>query len=108
LAIQNDFDHIKSEHDLGVVKHAEPDLGAPRDLAFLKSGDCFERTTEIFVGSRFYFDEDQRFMIAADNIDFAAGPVLEVAVENFVTALFQEFTGGVFAKAATDVFGVAR
>jgi len=45
--------------------------------------------------ARFYFDEDECVAIATNNIDLAAVPSPEIAIENFV-ALAPEKTAGQF------------
>ena len=54
--------------------------------------DGSNRPAKIFPRARLYFDEYERVVIAADNVDLAAAASLEVAVENLVAVVAQEST----------------
>ena len=54
--------------------------------------DGGNRPAEIFPRAGFYFDEYERVVIPADNVDLAAAAALEVAVENLVAVMPQEST----------------
>src|SRR5437773_12545832 len=63
----------------------------PREMRF-----CFFRSTaatgrpKILTRARFYFDEYERVVIPADDVDLAAAASSEVTVENFVAVTPQE------------------
>lgn len=57
--------------------------------------DRFERPAKTFPGPRFHLDENERVVIAADDIDLAAGAAAEITIQDFVTVLPQELAGQV-------------
>jgi hypothetical protein len=86
FAVGDDFDNIESERDIGVIQHSKPNKRPSGNLSYLKRLNKFKRPAQIFVGSRLHFDKHQRFSVAAYHIDFAAMPMFEIAIENFVAA----------------------
>lgn len=61
----------------------------------------FDRTAEVFACAGFHFDKDERVVVAANDIDLAALAAMEIAVQNFITLLAQEFARELFAAAPT-------
>ena len=86
----NDFHDIEAEEDVGVIQHSQPVKAAARDAFLLLSIDRRDWPAEIFPSARFYFHENQRVLVATDDVDLAAAASFEVAVENFVSVTPQE------------------
>jgi hypothetical protein len=106
LAIRDHFDHIESEGNLGIIEQTKPGERASGNLPLLKGLNVFERPPQIFVRSCFYFDENQRVVVAANDIDLAAGPacIFEVTVKNFVAAFPKKAAGRLFTESSSDLF----
>jgi hypothetical protein len=88
----DDFHDIEAEQNIGIIEHAEPGEAAARNTFLFLSIDGSDWPAEIFARARLYFDEYERVVISADNVDLAAAASLEVAVENFVAVTPQEPT----------------
>jgi hypothetical protein len=85
-AFQDDnFDDVETEKNVWIIKEPEPGQTAARNSSLLVPIDGIERATEIFSRPRLYFDEDECVVIAADDIDLAAGPAAKITIEDFVT-----------------------
>ena len=52
--------------------------------------DGFQWTAKILARAGFYFDEHERVIVSAYNVDFAATASTEIAKQNFITATLQE------------------
>jgi hypothetical protein len=87
------FHDVESKGDVRVVEHPQPGEGAAGDSALLIGVDGAYGTSEVFALARFYFDEDKRLFVAADDVDFAAAPTAKIAIENLITILSQEPAG---------------
>lgn len=85
-----DLDDIEAKQDLGIIEHAQPGEPAARDSLLFLSIHCFNGSAKIFARPCFYFDKDQRVVVAADNIDLSAAAPFEIAMENFITVPTQE------------------
>src|SRR5262249_38959932 len=59
---------------------------APREIRFCFAVHRFQWPAEIFAGPRFYFHKNERVIVTAYDVDFAATASAEVAEQNFVTA----------------------
>lgn len=103
LTTQNDLDHIESINNLRIIQHPQPGLRSAINLPFLKCLDVLKRPAQIFVGSRFYLHENQRLALATHDIDFAAGAMFEIPVENLVTAFTQKPAGCFLPLPAPDM-----
>jgi len=88
----DDFHNIEPEKNIRVVEHAQPGQSAARNAFLFLSIDGGNRPAKIFPRACLYFDEYERVVIAADNVDLAAAASLEVAVENLVAVMPQEST----------------
>jgi hypothetical protein len=55
---------------------------------------------KVLAPPSFDLDKNEGVAIAADDIDFAAAPAAEIAVENFVTVAAQKTAGEFFATRA--------
>jgi len=55
------------------------------------------RPAKVLTAPSFDLDKHKRVSIAADDIDFAATPAAEIAVENFITATAQKTARKFFA-----------
>jgi len=55
-------------------------------------------STEILPGARFHFDEDERVVIAANDVDLATAASAKIAIKNFVAVLAQETAGQLFTE----------
>jgi hypothetical protein len=106
LAIRDHFDHIKSEGNLGIIEQTKPGERASGNLSLLKGLNVFKWPPQIFVRPRFHFDKNKRVVVAADNIDFAAGPasIFEVTIKNFVAAFPKKAAGRLFTEPSSDLF----
>jgi len=62
--------------------------------------DRCKGSAEIFPGARFYLHEDQRVVVATNDVDLAAAAPLEIAVKNLVTLTPQEPAGQLLAVSA--------
>ncbi len=100
------FDDVESKKNIGIIQHAQPGERAARNAMLLIARNGFEGTTEIFARTRFHFDKNERVVVAADDVDFAATASAEIAVENFETIAAQKTAREFFAKsAALQMFG---
>ena len=81
---------METKENVGVIQHSQPVESAARNAFLLLSIDRCDRPAEILAGTRLYLDENQRVLIATDDVDLAAAASFEVAVENFVTVTPQE------------------
>jgi len=86
----NHFHDVEAKKNVGVIEHSQPVKAAARDAFLLLSIDRFDWPAEIFPSARFYFHENQRVVVATNDVDLAAAASLEVAVENFVSVTPQE------------------
>lgn len=89
----HDFDDIEAEQDLGIVEPAQPGERTAGDTLLFLSIDRFERPAEVLTRARFYFDKDERVLIATDNVDLATGAPFEIAIENLIAVPAQEPAG---------------
>ena len=81
---QDNLDDVEPDEDVGVVQQLQPGQRAPRNQFAFRSVDRFNGPSKIFSGACFYFDEDEGFAIATNDIDFAAMPRPEITVKNSV------------------------
>jgi hypothetical protein len=88
----DDFHDIEAEKDIGVIEHPQPGQAAARNSFLFLSINGGNRPSKIFPRARLHFDEHERVVITADNVDLAAAASLEVAVENLVAVTPQEST----------------
>ena len=54
--------------------------------------------TEILPDARFHFDEDERVVIAANDVDLATAVSAKIAIKNFVAVLAQKTAGQFFTE----------
>jgi hypothetical protein len=83
----DDFHDIKAKKNIGIIEHTQPSQAAARNAFLFLSIDGGNGPAEILPRARFYFDEYERVVIAADDVDLAAAASLEVAVENLVAVM---------------------
>ncbi len=81
----NDFHDVETKENVGVIQHSQPVKTAARYAFLLLSIDRCDWPAEIFPSARFYLHENQRVVIATDDVDLAAAAAFEVPVENFVS-----------------------
>ena len=96
----DDFHDIEPEKDVGIVEHPQPSQTAAGNSFLFLSIHGDNRPAKIFSRARFYFDEHERVVIPADNVDLAAAASLEIAVENLVPVTPQEATRQLLAVRA--------
>ena len=96
----NDFHDVETKENVGVIQHSQPVEAAARNAFLLLSIDRCDRPAEIFPSARFYFHENQRVLIATDDVDLAAAASLEIAVENLIAVTPQESAGQFLAADA--------
>jgi len=53
---------------------------------------------EIFPAARFHFDEDERVIVAANDVDLTTAVSAEIAIKNFVAVPAQETAGQLFTE----------
>ena len=94
------FHNIEAEEDIGIIQHPQPVEGAARYALPFLSIHSRERPAKIFPGTCFYFDEDERVVVATDDVDFAAASSFEVTIKNFVAPAPQEARGQFLAVSA--------
>ncbi len=94
----NYFDDVKAEKNVGIVEQTKPGERAARDAFLFLSTHCLNRTAEIFPGARFHFDEDERVVVAANDVDLATAASPKIAIKNFVAVLAQETAGQLFTE----------
>ena len=78
------FGDVEPVVDLRVAQQLEPGERSPRDELLFGGRDGFGGFAIGVAGPRFDFDEHQRVVVAADQIDFAAFRGAVVVVEHFV------------------------
>ncbi len=83
-----------------MIEEPEPGEGAAGNSFALVAIDGIERPTEVFPRAGLYFHENKRVAIAADDIDFAAGPSAEITIQDLVTVPPQESAGQVLSACA--------
>lgn len=82
---EDDFDDVEPEKNVGIVEHPQPGERTARDAFLLVGPNRFEWPAELFAPARFYFDKDERVVVATDDVDLAAAASLEISIENLVT-----------------------
>ncbi len=102
---QQNFHDIETKNEIGIVQQTQPGKTSFRDAHLLLSVHRFDRPPEIFVTARFYFDENERVAVAANDVDLASAARAEIPVKNFVTVAPQKSTRQFLpARAATEMF----
>ena len=81
----DNFDDVETKKNVWIIKEPEPGQTAARNSSLLVAVDRVERTSEILSRPRFYFDEDERVVVAADDIDLASAPAAKITIKDFVT-----------------------
>jgi hypothetical protein len=76
----NHFHDIEAEKNIGIFQQAQPGQASARDPFSLVAIDRREGPAEIFSGPRFHLDENERVVIAADDINLAAGAPTEITI----------------------------
>ena len=88
---QDDYlDYVETKKNVWIIKEPQPGEAATRNSFSLVAIDRVEWTSEIFPRPRFHFDEDERVVVAADDVDLAPGATAKVTIEDFVTAPAQK------------------
>jgi len=101
----NYFDDVKAEKNVGIVEQTKPGKRAARDAFLFLWTHCLNGTAEIFPGARFHFDEDERVVVARDDVDLTAAVPAKIAIKNLVTVFAQETAGQLFTeKTPSKVF----
>jgi len=83
------FNDIESEKNIWIIEHSQPSERAARNSLLFFSINGFERPTEVFTRTCFYFDEHERMPVTADNVNLAACATAEIAEQYFVTATLE-------------------
>ena len=71
--------HVEPEKNIWIIEHSQPREGAAGYSLLFCAVHGRNRPAEIFARPRFYFDEHQRVVIAAHNVNFAATASTEIA-----------------------------
>ena len=87
------FDDVETKEDVGIVQQTQPGQAPAGNSFSLVAIDRLEGPAEILPRPRFYFDENERVAIAADDIDFTAGASAEITIQDLVTVPLQELAG---------------
>ncbi len=100
---------VEAEKYFRVLQHTEPGECAARNSLLFCAVDGFQWPAEIFARAGFYFDEHERVIVSAYNVDFAATAPTEIAKQNFITATLQEPARQFLApRAAPEMTGLGR
>ena len=59
---------------------------------------CRNRPAEILPGARFHFHEDERVVVAANDVDLATAASAKIAIKNFVAVPAQEMASQLFTE----------
>jgi len=89
---------IDAHRDGGVAEKAQPRLGPADDCLFLCGIHGIRGTAGTVRGARFYFHEDERLFLAADEIDFASIRRTEIPVEDLEAVAAQVARGEAIAN----------
>jgi hypothetical protein len=71
-----------------------------RNASSLLPVDCRHWSAKVLAPTSFDLNKNERVVIAADDVDFAAAPAAEIAVENLVAVAAQKTAGEFFATRA--------
>jgi hypothetical protein len=105
----DNFDDVETKKNVRIVKEPEPGKTAARNPFLLVAIDGVERTSKIFAGPRFDFDEDKCVAVAADDVDLATAASAKITIEDFVTAPPQKPAGQFLpASPKPKMFGTRR
>ena len=100
---QDDLDHIEAEGDIGIIEHAQPGEGAARDAPLLIGVQAIHGPLLFIAAPTFHFDEDERVVMATNQVDLPAARRLEIAVKNLVAIAFEKPGGQLFSARAERV-----
>src|SRR5262249_49492501 len=92
VVCNDDFHHVEPEKNIRIVEHPQPSQSAARNAFLFLSIDGGNWPSKIFPRARLYFDEYERVIVPAHNVDLAATASFEIAVENLVAVTPQEST----------------
>ena len=102
---QQNFHDVETKNDIGIVQQTQPGKTSFGNAQLLLSVYCLDRPTKIFVTARFHFDENERVVVAADDVNLTSAVSAEIAIKNLVTVLAQETAGQLFTeRTAPKVF----
>jgi hypothetical protein len=88
---------IEPKKNVRIIEQAQPGESALRNASSFPPVYRRHWPSKILAAARFDLDKNESVAIAADDIDFAAAPAAEIAVENFVTVAAQKTAGEFFA-----------
>lgn len=86
----NHLDHVEAKQNIRIVQQAQPGEAASGNPFLFIAIYGIQGPAKILARPRFHLDEDKRVVIAADDIDFAAGASAEITIQDFVTVPPQE------------------
>src|SRR2546429_9833412 len=93
---------MEAEENSGITNHPQPVEAPSRNPLLLLSIDRRERPAKIFPGACFYFDEDERVVVATHDVDLPTASPFEVTIKNFVALSPQEAGGQFLALSAAS------
>ncbi len=101
-SVNDDFDNVEAERDVGHLQHAQPGHRAADEQAAFFPVNGVERAAEILGRAGFDLDKNQGVagFVATNEVDFPAAGTSEVAVKNFVAASGEGASREMFAAAA--------
>jgi hypothetical protein len=91
---------IEPKKNVRIIEQAQPGESTLRNASSFPPVYRRHWPPKILAPARFDLDKNESVAIAADDIDFAAAPAAEIAVENFVTVAAQKTAGEFFATRA--------
>jgi len=83
-----------------IVQQAQPGESTLRNASSLPLVYRCYWPAKILAPASFDLNKNERVVIAADDVDFAAPPAAEIAIENFVAVAAQKTAGEFFATCA--------
>ncbi len=89
LAAEDDLDDVDAHGNIRVAQEPQPRLRAAGNGLFLPRIDSIRRPSGSAGSAGFDLDEDERFLLAADEVDLAAMRRAKVAIEYFEAATAQ-------------------
>lgn len=99
-----DFDDVEAESDVGKVEQSQPSHGTFGHAALFVVIHRVGRSSAFLAGACFHFDKNKSvfFLVAADEIDFAATGRNEVSVKDAVSVASEIFLGLTLAPLSED------
>ena len=87
LAVPGDdhLDDIEADENIRIVEQLQPGQRPARNKLLLGRVDGFGWPPEILARARFYFHENERVIVATNDVHFATATATKIPGKNFVT-----------------------